>query len=135
MYTGPGITLTLDAPLNINITEGNSGEVFSFETCFSAQVDEPLGRFAVFQFNETNLTTVTFGSDFFVDLESSFVTIATPDFAGLLSFCLEVSIIGDDMFEPDEVLDFDLVALSERDAVDLGGADSLRFTIINDDGM
>ena len=128
------MTLTLDTPgpLNSNFTEGNSGDFTSFQLCFSALVDEPLGRFAVFQFNETNRTTATFGVDFIVNINSSFVVIG-PDFAGLFSFCLQLFIIGDDQVEPDEVVDYLLIPLSEFDAVDLGGAASLRFGILDDD--
>lgn len=119
----------------LTVIEPDSGSFTSMQVCFVTNLDlaQPLGRFAVFEFIPTDMATAEIGSDFFVDIATEFLFFP-PNATGFQVRCINVTVIGDDLFEEDEVVDYQLLPLSELDSVTYVSGNSVRLNIINNDG-
>ena len=79
-------------------------------------------------------STAEEGSDWVTSRNSSNIVIPIG-LVGLYRECLDIYILGDDTIEDDEVIEFGVVPISERDNVSFAnGGDSLRITIQDNDG-
>lgn len=101
--------------------------------CFTAQLNQPRMRDAVFKFSISNSSTAT-NEDFF--LNSPNITIGTAVF-GPYMVCVDVTILGDDVFENDEVAVLNIIPVAEQDRVEFqfSNSSSLLINIFDNDGM
>lgn len=87
----------------------------------------------MFEFVLSNLTTATLGVDFLPFINSAFLTVPA-NFSGDFQQCIDVIIFGDDLVEDDEVIVYQLRALSDLDMVEFpANQSSLRLLIIDND--
>lgn len=121
----------------INIVEPDYGEHVNATGCFSAYIDQPLNRSAIFVFIVNNMTNATLGSDI------QFTTISPPYlaipayFSGTFNECVTIIVLGDNAIEDNERLVFDIRPLSSFDRVEFpafSGADSFILNIFDNDG-
>ena len=117
----------------INVTEPDEGENNTLiSSCFQANVTRMHRRDAVFQFVLLNSSTAYLDSDYMIDHD--YVIIPTG-FIGLFTECVSIMIIGDNMIEENEVIEYNVLPTAERDSVtNYGGYDPLRVTIFDNDG-
>ena len=126
--TEQGVTLVLLSNTFI-ILEPDSGENTNPTACLQVNVEHPLGRDVMFEFELSNLTTATLGVDFLPNETSSFLTIP-GSFSGEFFRCLVVTVFGDDQFESDEIVVYEFRALSPLDSV---FSPVLHISIIDND--
>ena len=117
----------------INVTEPDEGDNNALiSSCFQANVTRMRRRDAVFPFVLLNSSTAYLGSDYMVDHD--YIIIPTG-FSGLFAECVSIMIIGDNMIEENEVIEYNVLPTAERDSVtNYGGYDPLRVTILDNDG-
>ena len=111
-----GVFLLVDIFDSLFVDEPEQGDTVNIVACFSALVEESLGRPAVFLLELTNGTTATLGVDFFPNTTSPFLTIPAT-FSGTFVQCITVSVFGDSEEEGFEIIAYSLTALSELDRV------------------
>ena len=112
-----GVFLVVNISDGAHVEEPEQGDTADIVACFSADIDEPLGRFAVFQlFELSNITSATFGIDFLPNITSPFLTIPAT-FSGTFMQCITISVFGDSEQEGSEVIAYHLLTLSELDRV------------------
>ena len=115
------------------VVEPNLFDFVNINLCFAANVPQPLGREAVFEFVISNTSTAIIFEDYTPNITSPFLTIP-PLFSGRFFTCVVLQIIGDNDVEGNEVIVSDLVPLSPQDSV--ANDSTLVITIIdNDQGM
>ena len=95
-------------------------------------MEEPLNRNAVYQLIQSISTTATNGLDFFVSTGS----LTVPgDFVGEFVTCINFTIIGDNIFEENETIVFDVVPQFVIDTVQFPeNMSSLIVNILDNDG-
>jgi hypothetical protein len=115
----------------IYVTEPNDGTNVTVSSCFQANVTRPRRRAAMFVLTFLNTSTAYQGLDFIVERA---LYIAIPaGFSGVFTECVNISILGDNIIEGDEVIEYSVMPMSDRDLVDISGP--LRVNILDNDGM
>jgi hypothetical protein len=114
----------------INVTEPDDGMNATVSSCFQANITRSRRRAAVFGLTFLNFSTAYSGSDFIVDHSPNFVIPA--GFSGLFMECVNISIIGDNIFEENEVIEYTITPISNGPSVNFSGP--LRVIIFNNDG-
>jgi hypothetical protein len=126
-FPDPGLALMVQDPV-INITEPDEMNV-TVSSCFRANTTRSRRKPAVFMLTFLNSSTAYQGLDFNVDHNPN---VAIPaGFLGLFMECVNISIIGDNIIEGDEVIEYSVEPISEGDSVDPG---PLRVNILDNDG-
>ena len=116
-----------------NVTEPDAGMGESVQICFTTYLNETLGRSALFLLVESNSSTITFDEDITTDAESDLLMVPAGT-SGDFRTCLNLTVVGDDMEEMDEVLVLDVAALSPQDSVVFPeGFDTLTVNVFNND--
>ena len=116
----------------MEVTVANTTEHDVVTACFTSDVTIPLIRDALFLLTLSNSTTATVHQDF--DSAPSFITVPT-NFSGFFEVCINISIMDDSTVEDDEIIEYDVLPLSELDVVEFtGNFSSILFTIIDKDG-
>jgi hypothetical protein len=129
-FADPGLILMVQDPV-INATEPNDGTNVTVSSCFQANVTRPRRRAAMFVLTFLNSSTAYEGLDFIVEHVSY---IAIPGgFSGVFTECVNISITGDNIIEGDEVIEYSVMPMSDRDMLDISGP--LRVNIFDNDGM
>ena len=127
--TGDGVTLTVMNPSE-TLLEGNIGSNTILSIFFMANVTQPLGRLAIFQFALTSDTTATLGQDY--NLQDTEITVPF-NFAGIFFTRFNLVILGDDMDEFNvEVIEGTLEPISDLDVV--MASNIITINIVDDDG-
>ena len=126
----PSLTLMVLDP-EIDVQEPDEGMNYTVTTCYQANVTQMRKREAVFVFTLLSSSTATDMVDFETDRDASYVIIPVG-FYGIFRECANVTIIGDDIIEYDEVIEYELVPLSDRDSVE--PPPPLRINILDNDG-
>ena len=125
--------LVLDTMLTA--VEPDVRETVNVTACYTASILQPLERDAEFEFVLiSENSTATLSLDFFVpELDRPVLVIPSGE-AGEYFRCINVTIIGDDEVEGDEVAVYELVPVDDRDAV-LFPSDTMEIviTIIDND--
>jgi hypothetical protein len=132
------VTLVLKTA-EFNVTEPDDGNNVTVTLCFSAEVNEPLDRSAVFglsNITDTNTSMprniATLNSDY--DFKPRSVVIPT-NFLGLFQECVNFTVFGDDMVEANEVIALDVQPVNYLDRFTYPpGSDSIRINIEDNDG-
>ena len=126
-----GVTLVVLNAVD-TVLEPDTGNNTNATICFQANINQPMNRDIMFEFELSNLTTATLGVDFLPNETASFLTIPA-NFTGEFFRCLVITVFGDNQFEGDEVIVYELRAVSPLDVVQFR---SIVVTIIeNDPGM
>lgn len=127
-----GVSLTV-VSADESIVESDLGESSTVTTCFRTNLSQPLNRDASFQLILSNPTTATLGLDFL--LANNFIIIP-GDFIGEFTQCVDFEIIGDNFFEGNETVVYEIEAQSVIDTVLFpGNATSITINILDNDGM
>ena len=123
--SGVGITLIVQNT-SVSVLEGDPGNTTIQSIFVMANITQPLGRLAVFQFTLTSATTAMLGEDFI--LQNTEITIPF-NFAGIFSTSITVVILGDDSDEMDiEVIEGILEPISDLDTVLPSGVITINIT-------
>lgn len=109
------MVLVVENPVEY-VSEPDSSEMALVSACFSAQLYEPLGRNASFEFGISNSSTAELFTDYFPIIESDFVVIPAG-FVGSFSFCVNITVFGNDVLDGDRFAIFTLTPLSPFDMV------------------
>lgn len=117
----------------INVTEPDERENITLTSCFQADVQETRRRAAVFELRFLNSSTADLYSDFF---NSTSYIIVPAGFNGFFMECVDTTIVGDNSIEEDEVIEYELLPLSELDFLQYPNASTspLRIYISDNDG-
>ena len=114
-----------------SILEPGSGSFTTATSCFSANISHPLNRDAEFKFVPSNLTTATPDVDFQTNGAGALLTIPM-NFSGDFLDCVDIAvIIGDDSLEENELVVYELRAVSPLDRVFPPNSSTLVFYIVN----
>jgi hypothetical protein len=124
----PSLSLMAQDPV-INVTEPDDGMNVTVSSCFQANVTRTRRRAAVFALVILNTSTAYSGSDF---SEYTPYIVIPAGFSGLFTECVNISITGDNIIEEDEVIEYDVEPMSDRDTVSF--SDPLRVNIFDNDG-
>ena len=130
-----GLNVTLSLDKGSSVIEPDSGESVSASVCFTAALNEPFDEditFSLLFVSITSSATATFGVDFRPDFTSPFLTIPA-NFTGETSRCYGFEIIGDDEYERDEIVVYE-VAQTNPPMPSLI-RNFLNLTILENDGM
>jgi hypothetical protein len=99
---------------------------------FTAQSNRTLNRNATFNFVFSQISTATPNIDF---------TFVTPPYltfpagsSGNMTWCIEISITGDDSVENNESVVYDLIPMYDLDTVSPSETGALTLNIIDNDG-
>jgi len=120
-------------PAIIYVTEPDNGENTTVTFCLRALVNTTVNRLTMISFQlrfSPVLSTAEFGSDFFATFSTANITIPT-NFSGEFLRCFNLTIIGDDVIESNEVITYNLSALSPLDLVNVS---QVTVHILNNDG-
>lgn len=120
----------------LNVTEPDEGENITVTSCFQANVTRPRRRAAIFEISFLNSSTADLVSDFATNRIANPYIVVPVDFSGLFIECVILEVIGDNMIEEDEVIEYDVEPVADRDSVEniMGGAGLLRVNIFDNDG-
>ena len=122
-----GVTLVPLNPVQ-TVVEPDMFDFINIDLCFTANVSQPLGRDAVFEFVLANTSTATIFEDYAPNIAAPFLTIPAL-FSGQFFTCAVIQIFGDNEVEGNEVIVSDLVPLSPQDSV--ANDSTLVITIID----
>jgi hypothetical protein len=124
------VVLNVSVP-PLTVSEGDDGENTTARVCFTATLNQPRSRNSVFELTVSSLSTATLGVDFVVPL-----VVVPADFQGeVYMACVNITIIGDDEVEADEMVVFVVVALTQDNiVVSADGSNFVEMTIIDNDG-
>ena len=128
---GPNVTLTLGGG---SVLEPDSGESVSASVCFTATLNEPFDEditFSVLFINIFSSATATFGVDFRPNFTPPFITVPA-NFTGDFSQCYEFEIIGDDDYERDETIVYEV---TQTNPPVPSFNNFLNLTILENEGM
>ena len=140
MFTSKLFSFNLDLPLTLvvsqnetDVTELDTGYISVVTVCFYANVSASRRNDAVFELILDNMTTATLDEDF-TNNNTLYITIPYG-FYGNFSECADLVIVGDDVYEENEIIVYTISPQAEQDSVEYEfGMDSLTVTIIDDDG-
>lgn len=132
-FLDPSLTLVITTAV-FYITEPDEGDRTVLSQCFEATVAQPRRNDALFEFILSNSTTALPEVDIMFSTPSPILTVPAG-FSGFFNVCAELTILGDDLVEDNEVVIYSVVPLSDSDVVQFPeGADSLILNIIDNDG-
>ncbi len=131
-YLLPDFNITLmTMNTSIAVLEPDTSDTALASSCFTAYVFPALRRSVLFELIlPSNSSTATFSVDYQVNRNSSYIIIRAG-FEGIFVECVNITIIGDNIIEPDEEIAYDVRPLMERDE----GLFSSRIIILDNDGM
>ena len=122
----------------LNVTEGDSGEVTVVTACFSANLTQPRAVNHPLELIISSNSTADFGSDFYTNTSIQFLTIPAGVTDSMYTTCVDLTIIGDDFAEPTEFIIITISPLVPQDSVLYPpGFSFVNITIFdnNDTGM
>ena len=116
----------------IDVQEPDEGVNYTVATCYQANVTQMRIREAVFVFTLLNSSTATDMVDFDSDRDTPYYIIIPVGFYGIFRECANLTIIGDDIIEQNEVIEYELVPRSARDSIE--PQPLLIINILDNDG-
>jgi hypothetical protein len=112
----------------------NEGESDMVHVCFSSLLNQTLNRDAVFQLTPSNQTTASLETDFTLD-NSSNITLSAGS-SGETTSCIQLTIIGDNLVENNEVIVYDVIAIDGMDHVKFpNDTKSLMVEVLDNEGQ
>ena len=114
-----------------SIPEADFGDTSTVISCVGANLSQPLNRDASFQLILSGLSTALIGLDFDINTTS---IIVPGNFVGQFTVCVAFTIFGDNLFEGNETIVYEIQAQETMlDAVLLPG--TIRVDILDDDDI
>lgn len=124
-----GVSLFIQDPEQ-RVVEGDFGDSSELISCLRANLSQPLNRDALFFLVQADSNTAMN----FIDFEAAGLSIIVPgDFSGEFIACVSFLIIGDNLFEGNETILFEVLPQVAVDSVMFPG--NIRVDILDDDGM
>lgn len=109
-----------------SVVELDAEDSSSTIACFTASMSEPLNRDAIFDLDFMPFSTARFGTDF---LPNTTIVLVPASITGEFTSCINFEIIGDDLFEGEETIVFEIFHRVSLDLVIFPG--NLSFLSVN----
>ena len=99
----------------VNVSEPAFGNITLVPMCFTAQVNMPLDRDAIFDLSLSNLSTASISDDFILNTSNPLTIVA--GFYGNFSGCIDFVVIGNQDIEDTETVIYEITVRSMFDRV------------------